>query len=317
MSFPDGCFPTMITPMHDDGSIDYRRLDAITEWYIQSGCTGLFVNCLSSEMFHLTTDERIAITKAVKTKAAGRVTVVSSGGLNCSTVQENAAFVNQIAPECDAVVMVVNQMAAEQESDDVWKQNVQKLLDLTGDVPLGLYECPKPYHRLLSPELLAWTASTGRFYFHKDTCCETKPIKAKLLCLQNLPQDVPFKFYNANVATLLMSVRAGGNGFSGISANFYPHLLVWLAANPDHELSDYVQAMLAVMENVVADKYPAAAKVFQGMFPGFEGSAICRNMATDLNEEQQLKVAALHVVADRLSQDLGLTPINPAKFLQD
>ena len=49
---------------------------------------------------------------------------------------------------------------------------MQKLLDLTGSVRLGLYECPKPYHRLLSAEALAWAASTGRFYFHKDTCCK-------------------------------------------------------------------------------------------------------------------------------------------------
>jgi 4-hydroxy-tetrahydrodipicolinate synthase len=43
--------------------------------------------------------------------------------------------------------VVVNQMARVDEPDDVWRANVKKLLALTGDIPLGLYECPKPYHR--------------------------------------------------------------------------------------------------------------------------------------------------------------------------
>lgn len=106
----------------------------------------------------------------------------------------------------DAVVVLANQLAEEVEDDGVWKSNVQKLLDLTGDVSLGLYECPKPYHRLLSPEILGWCAGTGRFKFHKDTCCRTEPIKQKL----KVVAGTSFGFYNANVATLRMSILAGG-----------------------------------------------------------------------------------------------------------
>jgi 4-hydroxy-tetrahydrodipicolinate synthase len=36
---PSGCFPTMITPMHDDKSIDFARVKILTEWYIQVGLT--------------------------------------------------------------------------------------------------------------------------------------------------------------------------------------------------------------------------------------------------------------------------------------
>ena len=38
-------------------------------------------------------------------------------------------------------------------------------------VPLGIYECPAPYHRLLTPEMLAFCAGSGRFLFIKDTSC--------------------------------------------------------------------------------------------------------------------------------------------------
>eukprot|EP01147_Barroeca_monosierra_P009518 gene9518-1752_t len=315
LPLPDGCFPTVITPMKEDGTIDYCRLKALTEWYIRSGCTGLFANCLSSEMFQLNQQERIEVTRTVKRKAGSRVAVVSSGGLNCNSLEEQAAFINLISKECDAVVVVVNQMAAEHEDESVWKRNVENLLQMTGNVRLGLYECPKPYHRCLSPELLAWAASTGRFYFHKDTCCQTEPIKKKLELVQALDRSVSFRFYNANVATLLMSLQHGGSGFSGISANFYPQLLVWMSSHAGHDQSHYVQDMLSIFENVVADMYPASAKVFQNLFEGFEGATTCRCMHTTLNEERCLKLAALHRIMAKLSHDLNLEVLNPAMFL--
>ena len=68
---------------------------------------------------------------------------------------------------------------------------------------------------LLSPETLAWTASTGRFVFHKDTCCDPKVISQKLTMLQAVPDSI-FRFYNANIETLGYSLDEGGHGFSGI-----------------------------------------------------------------------------------------------------
>eukprot|EP00049_Salpingoeca_infusionum_P002445 m.57041 g.57041 ORF g.57041 m.57041 type:complete len:325 (+) comp11584_c1_seq4:39-1013(+) len=313
--FPRGCFPTMITPMNGDKSINYPAVKALTEWYIEAGCTGLFANCLSSEMFHLTSEERVELTRFVTETAKGRCVVVSSGGLNCASIEDQAAFVKTISKHCDAVVIVVNQMAAEDEDDATWKENVQKLLDLTGNIPLGLYECPSPYHRLLSAELLGWAAATGRFYFHKDTCCKLQPIVDKLGAITEATKemDTPFRFYNANVATLQKSIQAGAAGFSGISANFYPQLLVWLAANPDHERASHVQATLSVFENVVASKYPTAAKYFQSLFETYQGTAVvCRCQDLALNEEERLKLEALFKLSSELICELGMKPLVPS-----
>ena len=77
-------------------------------------------------------------------------------------------------------------MCKQSEDESVWKANTQRLLDLTGNqksntrrftekslgqIPMSLYECPKPYHRILSPDIIRWVASTGRVHLHKDTCC--------------------------------------------------------------------------------------------------------------------------------------------------
>ena len=48
-AIPDGVWPTMVTPFHDDLSIDYEALDAMIEWYLEAGVHGLGV-ALGSEV---------------------------------------------------------------------------------------------------------------------------------------------------------------------------------------------------------------------------------------------------------------------------
>jgi 4-hydroxy-tetrahydrodipicolinate synthase len=72
-------WPVMLTPFQANNEIDYDGLKQLTEFYIATGSTGLFANCLSSEMFQLTDVERIKITKEVVDKVNGRQGVVATG----------------------------------------------------------------------------------------------------------------------------------------------------------------------------------------------------------------------------------------------
>ena len=98
----------------------------------------------------------------------------------------------------DAVILITNRLAKEEESDEVWLANLQALLDkLPSQVPLGFYECPYPYKRVLSPKVTRWCAESGRFFFLKDTCCDIQQIKEKL----DICRDSNLKLYNANTST--------------------------------------------------------------------------------------------------------------------
>jgi len=187
-------------------------------------------------------------------------------------------------------------MCKQSEDEKIWRQNVQQLLDLTDSIPLGLYECPKPYHRLLTPETLKWAAETGRIFFHKDTCCSVPGIKAKLDALKTA-KSPGFKFFNANIATLLLSIQMGANGFCGIAANCYPHLLSWLTANRSQqpEQSELLQRFLSIAEPTVANKYPQSAKMYLRLCErGFKfihtGCRVCKN---EFNEEEVIRVVHL------------------------
>ena len=181
-----GFIPVMLTPFQENGEVDYDGLTQLTEFYLASGAAGLFANCLSSEMFELNPRERIKVTQHVVKIASGRVPVVATGTFG-STIEKQADFINQIYQTgVQAVIMITGLLANENESDKVFNERVFDLLHRTGRIPLGFYECPVPYKRVLSPEQLKLFIPTGRITYHKDTCLDIEQVKAKVAAGEGL-----------------------------------------------------------------------------------------------------------------------------------
>lgn len=297
-----GVWPVMLTPFGASGEVDVAALDELAEWYLSAGVAGLFSVALSGEMYQLSEQERLETATRVVRRVAGRVPVVAAGTFG-GPVAEQARFVRRMSDVgVSAVVVLTCQMAAEEESDSRWRENVEELLGLTEGVPLGLYECPVPYKRVLPAGLMGWAARTGRFHFHKDTCCESEPIRVKIEAVQG----TGFRFYNANTATLLGSLQAGGDGYSGIGANYFPELYVWLCrhfeARPREALR--VQRFLTVADRLVSHKYPRSAKVFLGM-RGLRLGAECRIGNPAFVEEEVLALEQLREYAREVAEEVG------------
>jgi 4-hydroxy-tetrahydrodipicolinate synthase len=268
-----GVWPVMLTPFCDDGTIDWPGLDALVEWYLGAGVAGLFAVCLSSEMYELTSDERLQLAAHVVDRAAGRVPVVAAGAFGDSITAQGDTAKRIAETGVSAVVLTVNQLAAEAEPDSVWQTNAEDLLASWVDIPLGLYECPRPYHRKLTPELLGWAARTSRFRFLKDTCCDLALIQAKLDAIRGTEMG----WYNAHCPSLLASLRLGGHGYSGIAANFYPELFVRLCAEfaDQPETAARLQQFLTLADGTIRHRYPASAKRWLRML-GLPVGETCR-----------------------------------------
>lgn len=259
-SLPKGLWPVMLTPFREDRSVDWAGVDALTDWYIDRGSAGLFTVCLSSEMYELTEEERVALAERVVKRAAGRVPVVAAGTFG-GAVDVQAEFTRRLADTgLAAVVVIAGQLAGKCEADDVWQARAEAFLSRTDGIPLGLYECPVPYHRLLDPRLLAWAGGTGRFVWMKDTCCDAAAERAKIAACRG----TPLRWYNAHTPTLLASLQAGGDGFSGVAANLYPELFAWLCAKFATRPAEAaeLQNRLTLWELAIRGGYPRSAKAF-------------------------------------------------------
>src|SRR5690606_9308819 len=271
-----GFIPVMLTPYRASGEIDYDGLSRITEFYLESGSVGLFANCLSSEMYDLTPAERLSTTRHVVRTVNGKVPVVATGNFG-RTLQEQADFVNRMGDEgVAAVILVTGLIAAKDEPDDVFLENAFTLMDLTAGVPIGFYECPLPYKRILKASQLKQFLETNRVIYHKDTCLDIHQVKEKIA----VATGYDFALYDAYLGHAVESLLAGSDGLSCIQGNFFPEIIVWLCEHfndPDYadEVSAVQQFLIDNMD-VMHAVYPPVAKYYLQK-RGMEISTYCRN----------------------------------------
>lgn len=270
-----GVYPTMITPYRKNGEVDDTAVEALTEWYWKRGCDGIFADCQSSEIQFLTLDERVSILHTVMQKVYAlaaqdpsrpRMTVVASGHVS-DGFEDQVRELNAIAVEKpDALILISNRMDIANTSDEAWIADTGRLIaELPAEMPLGIYECPKPYKRLLTEKMLRWCAENGRFYFVKDTCCDAELIRARL----EICKGSHLKLFNANAQTLLETVRAGVYGYCGVMANFHPDLYTRLLKG-DLNSSDasLLQDFLGLAATIEGQTYPCCAKYYLNRFEG-------------------------------------------------
>jgi Dihydrodipicolinate synthase/N-acetylneuraminate lyase len=172
--------------------------------------------------------------------------------------------------------------------------NMKWLLErLSKDVPLGVYECPAPYRRLLTDGEVRWCADSGRFIFLKDVSCDLEIIKRRLA----ITKGSPFAILNANAATAWDSMKAGAAGFNGVSTNFHPDLYKWLYTSGKRypELAEEVSTFLVLAALSEAFGYPVLAKMYHQRFRTFS-SIKSRVITFDVRE----KFWALDAILDKI-----------------
>jgi len=261
-----GVYPTMITPMRN-GKIDEKAVRALVNWYIDRGCKGIFAVCQSSEMMFLSLKERIALAKMIVDEVDGRITVVASGHCSEST-EEQAEEMDAISETgIDAFVWVSNRLDLHNEGDEVFLENAEKLLALANkDIPLGIYECPMPYKRLLTEKILDWCKGVGRFRFIKDTCSDPVELTRRMKQLEGSG----IILYNANAQTLHHTLKLGTSGYSSIMANFHPQLFSWLCDNPFDSRAEALSDVLSMAAFTESPAYNCTAKYYLSTFEGFD-----------------------------------------------
>jgi 4-hydroxy-tetrahydrodipicolinate synthase len=254
--------PVMITPYQQTGQIDFDGLSKLIDFYLAAGAKGLFANCASSEMYSLSEEERLALTRHVVKRVNGAVSVVATGSFG-NTFEEKATFAKKIYDTgINGVITITSHFANADESDDILIRNYEKFFSLTDNIPMGTYECPSPYKRILTPYAFKYLLSSGRMVYHKDTTIDFEKVKAKI----ELSKNTALEFYDACVANTMYSLQAGAKGMSAISGNLYPEILAWMCAHatdPDRQEDvKYIQAQLTKTEDIIGQNYPLSAKYF-------------------------------------------------------
>jgi len=255
----DGIVAVMLTPFTAENRIDWLGLERLIEWYIANGVETLFAVCQSSEMQHLSLAERVELGRRVVAMAAGRVPVIVSGHISDNLDEQKQELTAMADVGADALVLVTNHL----DPQDLGSQALRTVLNtvlawLPVDLPLGLYECPAPYRRLLSDDEFKLCLDTGRFVTLKDVSCDLATVARRV----RLAAGSPLSVVNANAAIAADAMRAGSRGFAGVFNNIHPDLYAWLYrhCNQDSALRDDLEVFLALAAMAESMGYPGLAK---------------------------------------------------------
>jgi len=302
--------PVMITPFNLKAKVDLDVVSLLVDFYLAAGVKGFFANCLSSEMFSITEDERLELTQHIVKYVNGRAPIVATGSFGL-TIEDKAEFTKRIYDTgVDAVIMVTGHFAKVDEDDDVLLRNFDKMFQLTGNIPLGMYECPAPYKRIVSPDVFKKLLSAERMIYHKDTSITHENVKAKLDIIKE--SESKLEFYDAHTPNAMFSLQQGAKGMSSISGNFYPEIMVWMTENAtDPSKQDkgaWLQSELTRVDPLIHIAYPMSAKYFLQK-RGLPVRTISRATAFQITPEQRKTLDDIYDSFLSWCEQLDIKPI--------
>lgn len=308
--------PVMITPFNLKAKVDLEAVSTLIDFYLAAGVKGFFANCLSSEMYSITEDERLELTRHVVKYVNGRVPVVATSSFGL-TIDDKAEFTKRIYDTgIDAAILITGHYANIEDSDDILLRNFERMFRLTGTIPLGMYECPAPYKRILGANVFSQLLSSGRFVYHKDTSISLESVQAKLEVVKTANKG--FEFYDAHSPNAMYSLQMGAKGMSSISGNFYPEILVWMVNNATdpakQEEVKWLQGEISRVDPLIHIAYPMSAKYFLRK-RGLPVRTISRATALELTPEQKKTLDGIHDSFLNWCQKLGIRPVDTASLL--
>lgn len=305
--------PVMITPFDLKAGIDFDAINVLIDFYLEAGVKGVFANCLSSEMFSISEVERLQLTNHIVKYVNGRVPVVATGSFGF-TIEDKADFTKRIYNTgVDAVILITGHYAKVDDSNEVLLHNFEKMFSLTGNIPLGMYECPAPYKRIINADVFEQLLQADRLIYHKDTSITPENVKEKLHVLKKVPNRL--EFYDAHTPNAMFSMQHGAAGMSSISGNFYPEVLVWMvenANNPERRQDvQWLQEELTAVDPMIHIAYPMSAKYFLQK-RGLPVKTISRAYAMHLTSAQKEQLDLLYDKFLNWCHRLSIKPVRVA-----
>ena len=83
----EGSIVALVTPLHEDGSVNFNQLEKLLEFQIENGTDAILTLGTTGESATMTDEEDCEVVKFVVDHVAGRVPVIAGSGSNCTATQ--------------------------------------------------------------------------------------------------------------------------------------------------------------------------------------------------------------------------------------
>ncbi len=208
-----GSFVAIVTPMHDDGSVDYVSLAALVEFHINAGTDGIVSVGTTGESATLSFTQHVDVVKATVAAVNGRCTVVVGSGAN--STEESLYLQNETQSlGIDGFLSVVPYYNKPEQRGMI--AHFTALAD-AATVPVILYNVPGRTVADMLPETVATLAKHPNIVGLKDATGDLQRLKDTQTLV-----DSEFLFLSGDDATGCEFMNLGGHGVISVTANIVP-----------------------------------------------------------------------------------------------
>ena len=281
-----GSIPALITPMLEDGSVDYDSLRKLIEWHIAEGTDCIGVVGTTGESPTVNVAEHREIIRVSVEQAKGRVPIMAGCGAN-STAEaiELAKFAQSVGADCQLqVVPYYNK-----PTQEGLYQHFKAIAEAVPDLPVILYNVPGRSVADMQHDTVLRLAQVPGIVGIKEA---TGNIERAQWLIRDLPKE--FAVYSGDDPTAIALMLCGGKGNISVTANVAPRLMHELcvaAISGDVKKAMEIQfKLMPVHKNLFVEANPIPVKWAMARM-GLCGGTL-RLPMTELSKSQQPVVEA-------------------------
>jgi 4-hydroxy-tetrahydrodipicolinate synthase len=212
-----GSIVALITPMLEDGSVDYPALRRLIDWHIAEGTDCIGVVGTTGESPTVTIEEHCEIIRVAVEQAAGRVPIMAGCGGNST---REAIALAQYAKKVGADSQLQVVPYYNKPTQEGIYQHYKAIAEAVGDLPMVLYNVPGRTVADMQPDTVLRLAQVPGIVGIKEA---TGNIERAQWLIRDLPEN--FGVYSGDDPTAVALMLCGGHGNISVTANVAPRLM--------------------------------------------------------------------------------------------
>ena len=216
-----GSIVALVTPMHDDGSIDYDGLRNLIDWHIAEGTDCIGVVGTTGESPTVNFDEHKELIRIGVQHARGRIPIIAGTGAN-STAE--AIELAESAKKHGATAQLSVVPYYNKPTQEGQYQHFRKIAESV-ELPMILYNVPARTVADLQNDTVLRLAQVPGIIGIKDASAN---IERGTDLIRRMPRN--FAIYSGEDVTSLALILLGGHGVISVTANVAPKLMHQMCA---------------------------------------------------------------------------------------
>ena len=210
-----GSLVALITPMNQDGSINYEQLHDLIDWHIENGTDGIVAVGTTGESATLPVEEHLAVIEATVKHVNKRVPVIAGTGAN-NTVE--AIALSQAAEQAGADYTLSVVPYYNKPSQEGIYQHFKAIAEATS-IPMVIYNVPGRTVVSMSNDTILRLAEIPNIVGVKEA---NGKIGSNIELINSVPEG--FAVLSGDDPTGLPFMLCGGHGVVTVAANVAPKL---------------------------------------------------------------------------------------------